>query len=343
MWSRWSATVPALVVGLLCVLVASPVFAHPGSLWGIDLSSVISLRDQARVMAHHHDEEKEGEEDELKRLEQVQTVVLDPGHGGDNSGATGVAGIAEKQLTLELAYELRERLQQQYPTLRVVLTRYWDASVDLGDRVHLANLANADLFISLHYNAAPHERAIGFETYFLSPEQVTPGEGDTEGHPIATTDPSITGLDGSTEPLGLVGQHGDTLRLIERDLLRAHSHDLSGHLAEQIQDQFVDQIDSVDRGVKQANFAVLKGAHMPAVVVEAGFLTHPEEGFEVLAPTHQSAVTSALVDAVEKFDTQMAETLGEGEFPTEIDSDDGEQPDPDDHDDAEDGEPMVRR
>ncbi len=329
--SNWMRLLPALGAGFLCLLMAAPALAHPGSLWGIDLSSVVSLRDQARVMSHAHQADDELTSEELQR---VRTVVLDPGHGGDNSGATGVAGIPEKQLTLELAYQLREKLQEKYPHLRVILTRYWDSSVELTDRVHLANLANADLFISLHYNAAPHDRAIGFETYFLEPAQVTPGGETTQGLPIATTDPTVTGVDAPEERLPPIGQSGDTLMLIEQDLLRAHRHDLSGHLAETIQEQFVDRIDSIDRGVKQANFAVLQGAHMPAVVVEAGFLTHPEEGLEVLTEEHRGRVTEALVGAVEHFDVQMAKTLdAEAEKPAteeinEAESEDAEAEEP---------------
>ncbi len=294
----------------VALLMAVPAVAHPGgSLRGIDLPSVIALRDQARVAAH-----LVGEDDgEREYLRGVRTVVIDPGHGGDNSGATGVAGVAEKHLTLELAYALREELQQKYPDLRVVMTRYWDMSVEIPERVHLANLAEADLLISLHYNAATHDRAIGYETYFLRPEDMTPGEEDVYGQPLASVDAGATGIERPVEGARLVGQHGDALMLIQQDLLRAHQHALSGRLAEAIQDRFRDHLDSIDRGVKQANFSVLRGAHMPAVVVEAGFLTHPVEGREVLTAEHRGRVVQALVEAVEVFDGEMAALLLDGE------------------------------
>lgn len=343
----------ALGVALFCILMANPALAHTGSLWGIDLTSVITLRDQVRVMAHHHDgekdDEKEGQEEEgsdsstaeNNALDQVRTVVIDPGHGGDNSGATGLAGVPEKELTLELAYQLREELQEKYPELRVILTRYWDTTVELTDRVHMANLANADLFISLHYNAAPHDRAIGFETYFLQPEQVTPGSEESQGLPLATTDTQITGIEPpQKKPATWVGQRGATLELIRQDLLRAHQHDLSGTFAETIQNHFVKRLDSVDRGVKQANFAVLQGAHMPSVVVEAGFLTHPEEGFEVLTSEHQSLVTSSLIAAVEDFDTELAVYLS-GESPSEGLEDESESEDEADDPDHGSEEPIA--
>lgn len=318
MMSTFIRTIPAFLVGSLCLLMAVPAMAaHPGSLWGIDLPSVIALRDQVRVMAHSHAEPTDGEQlldgQELPQLQRVRTIVLDPGHGGNNSGATGHAGVAEKYLNLELAYDLRERLQKKYPDLRVILTRYWDASVEIPDRVHLANMANADLFISLHYNAAVHDRAYGYETYFLRPEEVTPGSEEVQGLPVASAENNATGILRPVEGVRPVGQYGDALMLIQQDLLRAHQHTLSGRLAEAVQDGFRDNLTSMDRGVKQANFAVLRGAHMPAVLVEVGFLTHPEEGFEILTPEHRASVSSSLITAIENFDSEVSETLSEVE------------------------------
>lgn len=314
--STWSYYLPAAMVGLLCLVIAAPAAAHPGSLWGVDLPSVIALRDQARVVGH---ELSNGEDEErAPGLQRLRTIVIDPGHGGDNSGATGVAGIAEKFLTLELAYELRERLQERYPDLRVVLTRYWDTSLDFADRVHLANMASGDLFLSLHYNAAVHDRAVGFETYFLRPEEVTPGQEEVQGQPVASVDGSVTGIDRPIDGLPPFGQYGDSVMLIEQDLLRAHQHMLSGLLAESVQESFRQHLDAPDRGVKQANFAVLRGAHMPAVVVEAGFLTHPEEGMEVTTSEHRTLVATALLDAVADFDTQLASAFDDEEDVAEV-------------------------
>lgn len=296
----------ALLSILFCLIALPEAQAHPGSLRGIDLPSVISLRDQARHMAHM---QKADDQSERSRLERVRTIVIDPGHGGENSGARGIADIPEKHLTLELAYELREQLQEKYPDLRVVLTRYWDTTLDLTQRVHLANLASADLFISLHYNAAPHDRAIGFETYFLNPEEVTPGEEEVRGLPIASALPTSTGVEPPVDNTSLVGQFGDDIIFIQQDLLRAHQHTLSGLLAETVQSRLTRHIDSIDRGVKQANFGVLRGAHMPAILVEAGFLTHPQEGIQVISDDHRLAVTQALIEAVEAFDQELQKAL----------------------------------
>lgn len=298
---------------LLALLVGAPAMAaHPGSLWGIDISSVVAFRDQARAIAHRHEvEQRRAKPDgetllEAPPLQRVRTLVIDPGHGGDNSGAIGVAEVMEKYLTMELAYALREELQQKYPQLRVVMTRYWDTPVDFSDRVHIANLADADLFLSLHYNAATHDRAIGFETYFLRPEEVTPGQEDVRGEMIASVDRFATGIDHSVEGAAPHGYRGDVLRLIQQDLLRAHQHRLSGRLAEVVQSSLRHHLDSIDRGVKQANFSVLRGAHMPAVLVEAGFLTHPEEGTRATTRDHRHLLVQSLVEAIETFDLELA-------------------------------------
>jgi N-acetylmuramoyl-L-alanine amidase len=281
----------------------------PVKLRGIELPTVLSFYDRARraavTGAGVFASDETDEPPSVGHLEALDTIVLDPGHGADNVGAVGVAHVAEKYLTLELAYAVRRRLQKKYPDLEVVLTRYWDRSVSLDDRTHMANRIDADLFMSLHYNAATHQRAVGYETYFLDTRKAIPGRHQVEGEPIASTAPEVTGIDhGANERK--YGVQGENLALIRRDLQRAQSHRLSGILAETVQGSLDSHIDSIDRGVKQANFAVLRGALMPAVVVEAGFLTHPDEGRQVLGDGHRARTVEALIEAVENFDARRS-------------------------------------
>jgi N-acetylmuramoyl-L-alanine amidase len=241
------------------------------------------------------------------KLSEIDTLVLDPGHGGDNTGGAGTAGVVEKKLTLQLAYELRFRLQRQFPQLRVVMTRYTDREIPLEERTHLANKVDADLFLSLHYNAASHNRAVGFETYFLETRQVVPGRPTKPGEPIAAAASSVTGVPRPPDNADF-GIAGDTLPAIRRDLHRARNHRLSGLLAEAVQKRMVANIMSIDRGVKQANFGVLRGAMMPAVVVEGGFMTHPGEGHRILYDSHRERMARALTEAVVRFDDQLTGT-----------------------------------
>ena len=283
---------------------AAPVDAAPPALRGIDVGTALMMRDQARAIVIQSDPSQE-------RLSRIQTIVIDPGHGGDNQGALGCAEVHEKFLTLELAFALRDAIQEKYPQARVILTRYWDESIDLHDRIALANEERADLFLSLHYNAAVHDRAVGVETYFLTTEQALPGGELPVSEPIAsaasgaalatTRDPEASATKAPRQ-----GVYGDELATLKRDLERATQHERSALLAEIVQAHVVAQTESVDRGVKQADFGVLRGALMPAVVVEAGFVTHPEEGERVVDEDHRRRVVEALMSSIEQFDSTLA-------------------------------------
>ncbi len=302
---------------------ASPPLASSG----LDLPVLLSMWDRTRRASYRLEhrwqqwwkehttssDESLSDSPSPSSLESLQTIVLDPGHGGENGGGFGVAQVKEKHLTLELAYLLRRRLQRRYPDLRVVMTRYWDTPLPLHERTHMANRVDADLLLSLHYNAAPHNRAVGLETYFLPTHKVVPGRKKVdEGQRIATTASKVTGMSRPRRRRS-VGIQKDELAVIQRDLARARDHQYSGRLAQIVQTQLVDSIDTVDRGVKQRNFEILRGAMMPAVIVEAGFLTHPEEGRDVLHARHRARVVSGLLEAIERFDRLRARAQSSSE------------------------------
>jgi N-acetylmuramoyl-L-alanine amidase len=292
-----------MLTALVVLATASTAAAFPpGTVTGIDLPTVLTLDERARGFAFQL-EDKPGA---TKSLEKVRTIVIDPGHGGENSGALGVAHVKEKYLTLELAYQLRDQIHAKYPDAKVILTRYWDTDMSLTERVHFANLMGADLFMSLHYNAAVHQRAVGFETYFLLANEATPGQDEKTGEPIATAKNVVTGLEAPISAK-MEGTFNDSLLELKRDLNRERQHKESGLLAQTIQNNLAQRLDSTNRGVKQANFGVLRGALMPAVVVEAGFLTHPKEGKSVVEESHRARIVEALVTSVEDFDKKLAE------------------------------------
>ncbi len=274
----------------------------PIDIRGIDLPTVLAVDDRARLAQHG----LSGETSEDASLDQVRTIVLDPGHGGENSGAEGIKGVQEKYLTLELAYLLRDKIHEKYPDVRVVLTRYWDRDLTLSERIHFANTLDADMFLSLHYNAAVHNRAVGFETYFLEEREATPGEQEVRGEPIATAQGNVTGVPKKTTKKP-EGTYNDAMAVLQRDLQRARQHKESGLLARVVNRALGDHLTSTNRGVKQANFGVLRGALMPAIVVEAGFLTHPREGKKVFEERHQHSVAQALLESIEDFDRRLVE------------------------------------
>ena len=211
----------------------------------------------------------------------IRTIVIDPGHGGSNTGAQGPAGAVEKELTLLLARALQSQLQRRLP-VRVVLTRNEDAELPPDTRVAMANQQKADLFISIHLNSSPGRKAQGAETYFLnlvaSDERAAQAaQAENAGDPL--TD----------------------LQLILWDLAQSHHMSESQRFAGLIQEELNKALELRNRGVKQAPFRVLMGAAMPAVLVELGFLSNPLEEERLTDPLYRSRLAEALVDAVSRY------------------------------------------
>lgn len=298
----FAAVACATVIGALPAHAAPPVGLH-----GINLAMVLHVQDNARrVHARERRAQDSSRQRDAKKFKHIKTIVIDPGHGGENQGALGVAHVHEKFLTMDLAYALRARLQKTYPNARVIMTRYWDTSMGLSERVHLANQVKADLFLSLHYNSATTKRAEGIETFYLSTKHATPNVKPTQGKPLASIGRSSTGMDTEQPKEPVQGTMDDDMLNMKRDLMLQQQHQNSGLLARTVQSALISKLQATNRGVKQANFGVLRGAHMPAVVVEAGFVSHPEEGKRLLKNAHRDHVVIALMAAIDRFDGLMA-------------------------------------
>jgi len=209
-------------------------------------------------------------------------VVVDPGHGGANLGAPSVVrGIYEKSVTLALARDLERELGQR--GIDVVLTRDRDEYLLLRQRVRKANEIGADLFVILHCNATEKHTQRGYETFILSPDAL-----DVDAR-------AIRGREGAPRP----GVDGDTALLLD-EVERGTSLPAAADLATAIQAHLREvRGASSDRGVRQASMHVLLGATMPAVLVEVGFIDHPEEGLELLDPAVQAELAKAIATAIE--------------------------------------------
>jgi N-acetylmuramoyl-L-alanine amidase len=217
----------------------------------------------------------------------IQTIVIDPGHGGSETGAVSSGGTAEKELTLLLAQALKRRLEERLG-VRVVLTRDEDASLPLATRTALANQFKADLFVSIHLNSSPGSSARGAETYFLSDQA---SDASAASSAQSENEASESGADEA-----LYG-----LQLILWDLAQSRHLQASQSFATLIQSELNTELQLRDRGVKQAPFRVLRGAAMPAVLVELGFLSNPEEEKKLLEPEYRSQLADALVRAVSRY------------------------------------------
>ena len=227
----------------------------------------------------------------------IHTIVIDPGHGGVEVGAIGPSGIQEKELTLQLARELEAKLSQRLG-VRVVLTRTEDAVVPLDMRPAIANQNKADLFISIHLNSSLGSGAYGTETYFLSP-QATDTRASTsaaaENREAGGNTPATT--DASGNPASPADDTQD-LQLILWDLAQTHHLGESQRFANMIQGELNEMLKLKDRGVKQAPFRVLMGATMPAVLVELGFISNPDEEKKLKDVAYREQLVDALSRAV---------------------------------------------
>lgn len=210
-------------------------------------------------------------------------VVIDPGHGGQNMGAVGPYGVYEKYLTLGIGVRLG-RLLEAEPDVAVFYTRKDDVFVRLADRAEVANAVEADAFVSIHCNADPHGQARGIETFYLgragsdaAADEVARRE--NEADTWTGWDPVLAGI---LEDLGRNGSLAESAALAE-GVLASLRRAFPG---------------TPSRDVRQGAFTVLQRARVPAIVVEVGFITHPDEGLDLLRAPYQERIALALRDAI---------------------------------------------
>ncbi|MDD5255601.1 MAG: N-acetylmuramoyl-L-alanine amidase [Candidatus Omnitrophica bacterium] len=194
----------------------------------------------------------------------IKKVVIDAGHGGQDPGAIGKTGLQEKDVNLDIAKRLAGLLREKGIT--VVLTRSNDTFVALSRRVSIANNANADLFISIHSNANRVRSLKGFEVYYL-----TSGVSDVR-RALNAAKYSSPG-----QYRECMAENSLTLRTILWDMLYSSSRAESVALARAICRKIGGNLDLEVLGIKGANFYVLRGAAMPAVLVEIGFVSNRNE------------------------------------------------------------------
>lgn len=212
-------------------------------------------------------------------------IVIDPGHGGRNMGAVGPYGVHEKYVTLILAGKVAA-LFNGNPDVVVFFTRTDDSYVALKDRAETANALDADIFLSIHCNAAASQDAHGIETFYVGPgsdestNELAGRENGEEGSPAgALPDRSLSVLLADMKFNGMVNE--------------------SALLAEKLQDSLMKKFqDARNRQVRQAPFTVLEAASMPAVVIETGFITHAVEGRQLLMSEHQDRIAQAIHEAI---------------------------------------------
>jgi N-acetylmuramoyl-L-alanine amidase len=219
-------------------------------------------------------------------------VMVDPGHGGDDWGARGPKGLKEKAAALEIGKAVALKLEEA--GFEAAFTRDDDTFIPLWDRAKAANAQGADLFISLHLNAARAKAARGSEVFFLSL-----GKGDDE-EVVATENAGAGAAPGSAD---------NVVASILDDLAQTAFLQDSERLAVAIQSQLNLLARIKERGVKQAPFIVLRGAAMPAVLVEVAFISNPKEEEKLKDAAFRAKVADAITLGVRRY---FAETNGGG-------------------------------
>jgi len=207
----------------------------------------------------------------IKNLAPVKTVVIDAGHGGQENGAGSVHGL-EKDFALDVALRLRTLLDSAgYNT---VMTRDRDVSMELQERAAIANRykdQNA-IFVSIHFNGAANTSAWGAEIFSLTPRGM-PSTNDDEG----------------LQPHHVAARNGTKIEDASFALSSAIHHSVAGNLS-----QF-------DRGIKRARFAVLHLTEIPAVLIEAGFLTNPLEGRMIATPAWRAKLATSIFQGIDGY------------------------------------------
>ncbi|TMA33796.1 MAG: N-acetylmuramoyl-L-alanine amidase [Deltaproteobacteria bacterium] len=216
----------------------------------------------------------------------VRRVVVDAGHGGRDTGAIGPHRVREKDMALAIARKVASRLRSL--GFMVVMTRNEDKFVSLDDRTRIANEAKADLFISIHCNAAKRRKLEGVETWTLNVAS------DHYAARLAAFE--------NAEADRTVSD----LRLILADLATKANATDARDLAQAVQSSLVRTLRSRvgkvrDHGVKQALFYVLLGTHMPSILVETGFISNPAEESRLKSTRFQEGTAEAIARGVKDF------------------------------------------
>jgi N-acetylmuramoyl-L-alanine amidase len=223
-------------------------------------------------------------------------IVIDPGHGGPDPGAIGAHGTYEKHVTLAMAKELKQQMEQT-GRYKVVLTRDRDVFLRLRDRVAYAREAGADLFISIHADSVGDGAARGPSVYTLSEKA-----SDREAAELADKENKadvIAGLDLSheTPEVGSI-----LIDLAQRETLNRSAHFAAGLIGE------IRRETAVLRNTHRfAGFAVLKAPDVPSVLLELGFLSHPADEKALATRSHRVKLAQAVVRATDRFFTRVEE------------------------------------
>lgn len=218
----------------------------------------------------------------------IGRIVIDPGHGGHDTGTIGPTGLMEKDLCLDVALRLGKIIDQRLPGADVVYTRSDDSFVPLEERTNIANQAKADLFISIHANSSRDTDARGIETYYLNLK------GTSEAMEVAARE-NATAQEGVHDLESLVKRIAQTEKIDE-------SKEFAADIQESLSNRIQKTSKSVrNRGVRKAPFVVLIGADMPSILTEISFLSNPADEKLLKQPEQRQRVAEGLYQGISSY------------------------------------------
>jgi N-acetylmuramoyl-L-alanine amidase len=217
----------------------------------------------------------------------IRRIVVDAGHGGHDPGAIGLTGTREKDIVLQITTKLARRIREELG-IEVVMTRSTDVFLELQERTAMANQVGADLFISVHANAAMNHLANGIETYYLN---------------LAKTE-KVAQL--AAKENGTTLEKVSLLQAVLFDLMANYKLNDSAHLADEVQKALFKKLSSQypavkNLGVKQGPFYVLVGATMPSILVETAFLSHEKDEIRLKDPVYQELAAEGIVAGIKGY------------------------------------------
>lgn len=224
-----------------------------------------------------------------QRSENAKLILIDAGHGGEDPGAIGPNGTKEKDVNLAIALALKNLFNKD-KNYKVILTREDDTFIPLSERTNIANKNKVDLFISVHNNANLKREMAGFEIYFLSEHA-----SDSEAAATAVLENSVISLEDKPK-----GQKAVLQNMLWSMTVNEFINE-SSELASFISGETPRRLKTANRGIKQANFYVLRGAQMPAVLVEGAFISNYSEEAKLNTRRFQLAIADSIYEGVKKY------------------------------------------
>lgn len=248
-----------------------------------------------------HEDKSNKDLDKQKQTWMINTIVLDPGHGGRDPGAIGPSGTKEKTVVLNIALKLGSLLKEKIPNVNIVYTRKTDVYPPLWKRTKIANENNGKLFISLHCNALENRKVNGIETYFLSAEK------DEKAKDVVLLENKSIEFESTEDKKRYEGINFVLATLAQNAFIRQ-----SQYLASTVHKTLnlkMNPLGMKNRGVRQGPFWVLVGATMPNILIEMGYISNKYEEKLLKQKSTQNKIADALCEGIIKYKNDFENAL----------------------------------